>query len=52
MRIPLSARAIIDKNVTVEPGARVGVDPEFDASRFTISAGGVVVIGKGEKVVG
>jgi glucose-1-phosphate adenylyltransferase len=44
--------AIIDKNVTVEPGARVGVDPEFDASRFTISAGGVVVIGKGEKVVG
>ncbi len=45
-------RAIIDKNVTVEPGARVGVDPEIDASRFTISARGIVVIGKGEKVVG
>jgi glucose-1-phosphate adenylyltransferase len=45
-------RAIIDKNVTVEPGARVGVDPELDANRFTISAGGVVVIGKGEKVIG
>jgi glucose-1-phosphate adenylyltransferase len=44
--------AIIDKNVTVEPGARVGIDPDLDASRFTISAGGIVVIGKGEKVVG
>ena len=45
-------RAIIDKNVMVEPGAQVGVDRELDASRFTISAGGVVVIGKGEKVIG
>ena len=45
-------RAIIDKNVIVEPGAQVGVDPELDANRFTISAGGIVVIGKGEKVVG
>lgn len=45
-------RAIIDKNVTVEAGARVGVAPELDTSRFTISAGGIVVIGKGEKVVG
>jgi glucose-1-phosphate adenylyltransferase len=45
-------RAIIDKNVIVEPGAVVGGDPELDASRFTISAGGIVVIGKGEKVVG
>ena len=45
-------RAIIDKNVMVEPGARVGVDPELDANRFTISARGIVVIGKGEKVIG
>jgi hypothetical protein len=30
----------------------VGIDPDLDASRFTISAGGIVVIGKGEKVVG
>jgi glucose-1-phosphate adenylyltransferase len=44
-------RAIIDKNVTVAPGARVGTDPEMDASHFTISASGIVVIGKGEKVV-
>jgi glucose-1-phosphate adenylyltransferase len=45
-------RAIIDKNVIVEPGAHVGVEPELDASHFTISAGGVAVIGKGEKVLG
>jgi glucose-1-phosphate adenylyltransferase len=44
-------RAIIDKDVFVAPGARVGVEPELDASHFTISARGVVVIGKGEKVV-
>ncbi|HTW08750.1 MAG TPA: glucose-1-phosphate adenylyltransferase [Acidimicrobiales bacterium] len=45
-------RAIIDKNVLVAPGARVGTDPELDATLFTVSPGGVVVIGKGEKVVG
>jgi glucose-1-phosphate adenylyltransferase len=44
-------RAIIDKNVIVAPGVRVGTEPELDASHFTISARGVVVIGKGEKVV-
>ena len=44
-------RAIIDKNVTVAPGARIGTDPELDASHFTVSRPGIVVIGKGEKVV-
>ncbi|HTV10424.1 MAG TPA: glucose-1-phosphate adenylyltransferase [Acidimicrobiales bacterium] len=44
--------AIIDKNVVIGAGARVGTEPEIDASHFTISARGVVVIGKGEKVVG
>jgi glucose-1-phosphate adenylyltransferase len=43
--------AIIDKNVIVAPGVQVGTEPELDASHFTISARGVVVIGKGEKVV-
>ncbi|HJU48173.1 MAG TPA: glucose-1-phosphate adenylyltransferase [Gaiellaceae bacterium] len=43
-------RAILDKNVRVAPGARIGVDPEADRERFVVSDGGVVVIGKGEAV--
>jgi glucose-1-phosphate adenylyltransferase len=43
--------AIVDKDVVIEPGARVGVDPVADRERFTISAGGIVVIPKGERVV-
>jgi glucose-1-phosphate adenylyltransferase len=44
-------RAIIDKNVHIPPGARIGVDLEQDRQRFTVSDGGVVVIGKGQKVL-
>jgi glucose-1-phosphate adenylyltransferase len=43
-------RAILDKNVRVEPGAQIGVDPAADRERFTVSDGGVVVIGKGHVV--
>jgi glucose-1-phosphate adenylyltransferase len=43
-------RAILDKNVHVEEGAQIGVDPEGDRKRFTVSDAGVVVIGKGERV--
>jgi glucose-1-phosphate adenylyltransferase len=44
-------RAILDKNVCVEPGAQVGVDHDLDRERgFAISEGGVTVVGKGAVV--
>jgi glucose-1-phosphate adenylyltransferase len=42
-------RAILDKNVQVVEGAEIGVDPDVDRQRWTVSAGGVVVLGKGER---
>ena len=45
--------AILDKNVVVPENCRIGVDPEHDRARgFTISDGGVVVLGKGQHVSG
>ena len=38
---------IIDKHVVVPPGERIGFDRLRDASRFTVSDRGTVVIGKG-----
>jgi glucose-1-phosphate adenylyltransferase len=43
-------RAIVDKDVVIEPGAQIGVDPEQDRARFTVSAGGIVVVPKGARV--
>ncbi len=44
-------RAILDKNVHIPDGAKVGVDPEADEARgFTLSEGGVTVVGKGVTV--
>jgi glucose-1-phosphate adenylyltransferase len=40
-------RAILDKNVVVGPGEMVGVYLDKDRERFSISAGGVVTVGKG-----
>jgi len=41
-------RAILDKEVVIEPGATVGVDRDLDISRgFTVSESGVTVVAKG-----
>jgi glucose-1-phosphate adenylyltransferase len=41
-------KAIIDKGVRVPEGFRIGYDLEEDRKRFTVSPGGVVVVGMGE----
>lgn len=43
-------RAIIDKNVTIPPGTKIGLDPEEDKKRFALTESGLVVIPKGARV--
>ena len=43
-------RAIVDKNVVIPPGTKIGVDPEADRKRFQMTESGIVVIPKGMKV--
>jgi glucose-1-phosphate adenylyltransferase len=44
-------RAILDKNVVVPDGATIGVDSEADEARgFSVSEGGITVVGKGVRI--
>jgi glucose-1-phosphate adenylyltransferase len=44
--------AILDKDVVVPEGAKIGVDIDRDRELYTVSDNGIVVIGKGQRVVG
>lgn len=43
-------RAIIDKDVEISPGARIGYNLTEDRKRFTVTDSGIVVVPKGTKV--
>ncbi len=44
-------KVILDKNVQVPDGAQIGVDLEGDRAKYTVSPGGIVVLGKGQSVI-
>jgi glucose-1-phosphate adenylyltransferase len=44
-------RAILDKNVIIPDGAQIGVDLERDSQLYTISESGIIVLGKGQRVI-
>ena len=47
----LVQRAILDKDVVVDAGAKIGVDPDVDRARgFTVTDTGLTVVGKGVHV--
>ncbi|MFN3199294.1 MAG: glucose-1-phosphate adenylyltransferase [Bradymonadia bacterium] len=43
-------KAVLDKFVTVEPGATIGYDLERDRARFTVTESGIVAVAKGAHV--
>ena len=40
-------RAILDKNVVVPAGEKIGINADADRQRFSLSDTGIVTIGKG-----
>lgn len=43
-------RCIVDKDVTIPSGERIGFDPSADAARFTVSDAGITVVPKGYRL--
>ena len=50
-RCAVIRNAILDKNIIVPEGAQIGVDLDLDRQRYTVSEGGIVVLGKGQQVL-
>jgi glucose-1-phosphate adenylyltransferase len=44
-------RAILDKDVVVPEGAHIGLEPDMDRSRYHVSGGGIVVLGKAQLAI-
>jgi glucose-1-phosphate adenylyltransferase len=50
-RYAVVRNAIVDKGVVIPENCQIGLDPEHDRARgFTVSPGGITVIGKGQQV--
>ncbi|MFI6348480.1 glucose-1-phosphate adenylyltransferase [Streptomyces sp. NPDC050560] len=43
--------AVLDKNIDVPAGATIGVNPQRDRELYTVSPGGVIALGKGQRVI-
>ena len=44
--------AILDKNVVIPDGVKLGVDLDHDRQHYRVTDSGIVVLGKGQRVLG